>query len=220
MPLDAAGAAATWRRRWPRRTRRRCDALARGAPADARATALRALLRLYGGDEVLDAARDALPARAPVRARAGRPGSGWPRHLRRPIPDVRVGFDLADMSGYAYYSGARFAHLRRTGRSDALARGGRYDEVGAVFGRNRPAVGFSLDLKALAERARRGAGAGRDARALGRGRRRCARRCAAARRAARRWSCVLPGPRARRRRSSTATASWSRSTAAGCCAAL
>ena len=28
-------------------------------------------------------------------------------------------------------------------------RGGRYDEVGAVFGRNRPAVGFSLDLKAL-----------------------------------------------------------------------
>jgi ATP phosphoribosyltransferase regulatory subunit HisZ len=31
----------------------------------------------------------------------------------------------------------------------ALARGGRYDEVGAVFGRNRPAAGFSLDLKAL-----------------------------------------------------------------------
>jgi ATP phosphoribosyltransferase regulatory subunit len=30
-----------------------------------------------------------------------------------------------------------------------LARGGRYDEVGAVFGRNRPAVGFSLDLKEL-----------------------------------------------------------------------
>ena len=28
-------------------------------------------------------------------------------------------------------------------------RGGRYDEVGAVFGRNRPAVGFSLDLKEL-----------------------------------------------------------------------
>ena len=28
-----------------------------------------------------------------------------------------------------------------------LARGGRYDEVGAVFGRKRPAVGFSLDVK-------------------------------------------------------------------------
>jgi ATP phosphoribosyltransferase regulatory subunit len=36
------------------------------------------------------------------------------------------------------------------GSSDALVRGGRYDEVGAVFGRNRPAVGFSLDLKSLA----------------------------------------------------------------------
>jgi ATP phosphoribosyltransferase regulatory subunit len=35
------------------------------------------------------------------------------------------------------------------GASDALVRGGRYDEVGAVFGRNRPAVGFSLDLKQL-----------------------------------------------------------------------
>jgi ATP phosphoribosyltransferase regulatory subunit len=30
-----------------------------------------------------------------------------------------------------------------------LVRGGRYDEVGAVFGRKRPAVGFSLDLKEL-----------------------------------------------------------------------
>ena len=38
--------------------------------------------------------------------------------------------------------------------SDALVRGGRYDEVGAVFGRTRPAVGFSLDVKALAECAR------------------------------------------------------------------
>ncbi|MDB5894651.1 MAG: phosphoribosyltransferase regulatory subunit, partial [Rhodoferax sp.] len=43
--------------------------------------------------------------------------------------------------------GARFAIYAR-GASDALVRGGRYDEVGAVFGRNRPAVGFSLvDLK-------------------------------------------------------------------------
>ena len=52
------------------------------------------------------------------------------------------------MRGYAYYSGARFS-IYAQGASDALARGGRYDEVGAVFGRNRPAVGFSLDIKAL-----------------------------------------------------------------------
>jgi ATP phosphoribosyltransferase regulatory subunit len=39
------------------------------------------------------------------------------------------------------------------GASDALARGGRYDEVGSVFGRKRPAVGFSLDVKVLAQAA-------------------------------------------------------------------
>ena len=43
---------------------------------------------------------------------------------------------------------ARFA-MYAQGAADALARGGRYDEVGAVFGRNRPAVGFSLDIKEL-----------------------------------------------------------------------
>ena len=62
---------------------------------------------------------------------------------------MRIGFDLADISGYAYYSGARFS-LYGAAANAALARGGRYDEVGAVFGRNRPAVGFSLDVKALA----------------------------------------------------------------------
>ena len=62
--------------------------------------------------------------------------------------EVPVTVDLADLRGYAYYSGARFA-VYVPGASDALVRGGRYDEVGAVFGRKRPAVGFSLDLKSL-----------------------------------------------------------------------
>jgi ATP phosphoribosyltransferase regulatory subunit len=70
-------------------------------------------------------------------------------HLQRTHPEVAVGFDLADMSGYAYYSGPRFA-VYAPGAADALLRGGRYDEVGAIFGRNRPAVGFSTDLKLLA----------------------------------------------------------------------
>jgi ATP phosphoribosyltransferase regulatory subunit len=62
---------------------------------------------------------------------------------------VQIGCDLADLGGYAYYSGSRFT-VYVSGASDALARGGRYDEVGAVFGRSRPAVGFSLDLKDVA----------------------------------------------------------------------
>ncbi len=123
-------------------------ALGEGLPTSTR-TALLSLLRLYGGADVLAAARRELPARALIHEALDQ--LDWlARHLRVAFPALTIGFDLSDMSGYAYYSGPRFA-VYGAGSSDALARGGRYDEVGAVFGRNRPAVGFSLDLKALAE---------------------------------------------------------------------
>jgi ATP phosphoribosyltransferase regulatory subunit len=119
---------------------RHCSGETRGA--------LDVLLDLYGGDEVLIEARERLPARAPIRAALD--DLAWlSGHVRQARPQVRIGFDLSDMSGYAYYSGVRFS-IYGAGSSNALARGGRYDEVGAVFGRNRPAVGCSLDLKALA----------------------------------------------------------------------
>jgi ATP phosphoribosyltransferase regulatory subunit len=120
--------------------------------------ALTALPTLYGGDEVLDAAARVLPADAAIVAAVSdlRTLAG---HAREAHPGLRAGFDLADLSGYAYYSGARFA-VYLPGASDALVRGGRYDEVGAVFGRKRPAVGFSLDLKALAPHARMSAAPG------------------------------------------------------------
>jgi ATP phosphoribosyltransferase regulatory subunit len=124
------------------------ESLSQGFPAETR-RALRELLALYGGDEVLAAARRLLPQRALISAALD--DLQWlARHLRRDHPRVSLGFDLSDMSGYAYYSGTRFA-VYGGASSDALARGGRYDEVGAVFGRRRPAVGFSLDLKVLAE---------------------------------------------------------------------
>ena len=104
---------------------------------------LKALLQLYGDEKVLAEAEKALPALPGIaeaicnlRWLASHVGEG-----------VSVSFDLADLRGYAYYSGARFAIY---GQGAELARGGRYDEVGAVFGRNRPAAGFSLDLKELA----------------------------------------------------------------------
>lgn len=125
--------------------------LSQRCPADTRA-GLMALLDLYGGDEVLALAQERLPTRGPIVSALQ--DLGWLlQHVRQSHPEVRMGFDLSDMSGYAYYSGTRFAVYGR-GSTDALARGGRYDEVGAVFGRNRPAVGFSLDLKALSEVAR------------------------------------------------------------------
>ena len=126
------------------------EALAQGLPDDTR-RALLELPALYGGEEVLAEARRRLPQRAPIGAALD--DLQWlATHLRRDHPGVRLGFDLSDMSGYAYYSGTRFA-VYGAGSSEALARGGRYDEVGAVFGRRRPAVGFSLDLKVLAEHA-------------------------------------------------------------------
>jgi ATP phosphoribosyltransferase regulatory subunit len=108
------------------------EVLAAGFAPAAR-EALRTLLSLYGGDEVLAQARRCLPQRALIGQALD--DLHWlATHLRRDHPDVRIGFDLSDLSGYAYYSGTRFA-VYGGGSSDALARGGRYDEVGAVFGR-------------------------------------------------------------------------------------
>jgi ATP phosphoribosyltransferase regulatory subunit len=112
--------------------------------------ALSDLLTLYGDESVLERARRTLPER-PLIHRALDDLAWLARHVRHTHPQVRVGFDLADLSGYAYYSGARFA-VYAADVGDAVVRGGRYDEVGAVFGRNRPAVGLSLDLKALSAR--------------------------------------------------------------------
>lgn len=118
--------------------------LTRGFPAAAR-DGLLALVSLYGNAEVLDEAREVLP---------DLPGIGTAlsslQWLASHLGDTPVTYDLADLRGYAYYSGARFS-IFAPSASDALVRGGRYDEVGAVFGRNRPAVGFSLDVKALVQ---------------------------------------------------------------------
>ncbi|KQR44900.1 ATP phosphoribosyltransferase regulatory subunit [Acidovorax sp. Leaf160] len=104
---------------------------------------LQTLLRLYGDIGVLDEAHKALgsvPGVSDVLADL--------RALASRLQHSRITIDLADLRGYAYYSGVRFA-MYAPGASDALVRGGRYDEVGAVFGRNRPAAGFSLDIKQL-----------------------------------------------------------------------
>ncbi len=104
------------------------------------AVALKALLELYGEQEVLTRGAVVL--------------KDWPEALKaleqlqwlKARLNVPVVFDLADVRGYSYYTGIRFS-VYTSGLSDALIRGGRYDEVGAAFGRLRPAVGFSLDLK-------------------------------------------------------------------------
>jgi ATP phosphoribosyltransferase regulatory subunit len=64
-------------------------------------------------------------------------------------PGVELSVDLAELGGFNYESGLVFAAFT-PGSPDAIARGGRYDEVGATFGRARPATGFTMDLRSLA----------------------------------------------------------------------
>lgn len=63
-------------------------------------------------------------------------------------PDVPVHFDLAELRGYHYHTGVIFA-VFVPGLGQEIARGGRYDDIGQLFGRARPACGFSADLKML-----------------------------------------------------------------------
>jgi ATP phosphoribosyltransferase regulatory subunit len=107
--------------------------------------ALRALPTLYGGVEVLQQAQQVLPQYAEIKLAL--------QELKRAAQgladlDVVVSFDLAELRGYHYHSGMVFAAYAE-GVAGALAQGGRYDQVGQVFGRARPATGFSMDMRAL-----------------------------------------------------------------------
>jgi ATP phosphoribosyltransferase regulatory subunit len=104
--------------------------------------ALLDLPELYGDGSVLERARRTLP-KYPEIDRALRDLKALSRAGRIP-----VSVDLADLRGYHYHSGVVFAAYA-PGIANAIALGGRYDEVGKAFGRARPATGFSMDLRDL-----------------------------------------------------------------------
>jgi ATP phosphoribosyltransferase regulatory subunit len=106
--------------------------------------ALRALPTLYGDASVIDEARKRLPA-LPGIARA----LDDLAFLLGEIEGAELALDLADLGGYAYHSGVMFSAYV-DGVPNAVARGGRYDDVGQAYGRARPATGFSLDLREIA----------------------------------------------------------------------
>lgn len=116
---------------------------------EVRAQALQHLLELDGGAEVLQRARQLLPDSPELRA-ALMDLEWLLAHLQRMHPRLQTSLDLAALVGNDYYTGVCFSAYV-SGQPQALVRGGRYDEVGAAFGRRRPAAGFSLDLKALVE---------------------------------------------------------------------
>ncbi len=124
--------------------------------------ALAALPELYGGPEVLLRARKVLPALPEIRA-ALRDLSALSKQLADLVPGFVTArsFDLGELRGYHYHSGVVFAAYANA-RPNAMAQGGRYDEVGKAFGRARPATGFSMDLRELAA----GAGVSPESRVL------------------------------------------------------
>ena len=111
--------------------------------------ALLALPELYGDGATIERAGHLLPNYPEVKS-ALRDLKALSRKGRIP-----VSVDLADLRGYHYHSGVVFAAYA-PGVANAIALGGRYDEVGKAFGRARPATGFSMDLRDLARTAPRG----------------------------------------------------------------
>jgi len=110
--------------------------------------ALLSLPELYGDVAMLERAARSLPRYPEIKA-ALRDLKVLSRKGRIP-----VSVDLADLRGYHYHSGVVFAAYA-PGLANAVALGGRYDEVGKAFGRARPATGFSMDLRDLARAAPR-----------------------------------------------------------------
>jgi len=123
------------------------EVLTAGLPKALR-EAFGALPQLYGDRSVLVEARAALPQLPAIDA-----ALDTLETIDRGLAGVEVAYDLAELRGYGYHSGVVFAAYTG-GRSRAIAQGGRYDEVGRVFGRSRPATGFSLDLRELANAGR------------------------------------------------------------------
>ena len=109
---------------------------------------LASLIDLNGDEEVLDAAREQLKMAAQSVIEALDNLYQIAQALRRKLPSASLYFDLAELRGYQYQTGVVFASYV-PGYGQEIARGGRYDDIGKVFGRARPATGFSADLTTL-----------------------------------------------------------------------
>lgn len=112
------------------------------------ATLIVALVDMHGDESVLGEARALFADAVPDALAAIDALQEVASNVRRQIPHLDIYFDLAELRGYHYHTGLVFAAYV-AGCGQALANGGRYNDVGAVYGRARPATGFATDLKAL-----------------------------------------------------------------------
>ena len=111
---------------------------------------LEQLTHLSGDETILEAAKQVFAA-APVSVTAELDELvAIAEGVKKRLPEAAMFFDLCELRGYDYHTGIVFAaYTPNYGR--AVAKGGRYDHIGEVFGRARPASGFDSDLKVLAK---------------------------------------------------------------------
>lgn len=98
---------------------------------------------LYGDITVIEEARRCLPAYPAISKALDELHT-----LIDLAGEATVTVDLSDLRGYHYHSGVMFSAYV-PGLPNAVVQGGRYDHVGEIFGRARPATGFSMDLREL-----------------------------------------------------------------------
>lgn len=112
------------------------------------AQALRQLPTLHGGVSVLSDARKLLAAGNRTLQSALDQLDTIIAALQRRFPQLAIHLDLCELRGYDYHTGVIFSAYVE-GHGEAIANGGRYDGIGAAFGRARPATGFDTDLMTL-----------------------------------------------------------------------
>ena len=123
-------------------------AISSSLPEGDLASMLRALSQLNGDARVIERATKQL-AKAPAEVQEALAKlSQVAAQVSARFPEVALYFDLSELRGYHYHTGLVFAALA-PGHGETVANGGRYDHIGEVFGRARPATGFNTDLKAL-----------------------------------------------------------------------
>jgi ATP phosphoribosyltransferase regulatory subunit len=124
------------------------DAMGRKDDAAIGDATLRAVASMQGGRDVLVEGTRILAA-TPAAEAAGRLLALFDAAAARGLGPHLVA-DLGEVRGFAYYTGAVF-HAYAPGTGDALASGGRYDELLGRFGCPMPAAGFAVDLDRAAE---------------------------------------------------------------------
>lgn len=111
-------------------------------------TALFALISLQGEAAILSNARQQLKVGGKKVSACIDYMEELSSALIKSSASAKIHFDLADLRGYHYQNDIVFAAFDQNS-GEELARGGRYDNIGEVFGRARPATGFSADLKKI-----------------------------------------------------------------------